>query len=259
MERNAQVLEMRNIYANAEEVAIWLGVEADNSSVAIKFILKLIEFLEYQDVNAMKDGIMALLADKVFSSLVLGVAQLFRRPWWSRVWIIQEVTISMRATIYCGPETLDWLLIQRLSKVVYRTYLKDVLSYRERILDFERATQMLFLLLNTLIGPAFLVDLQTQYLNGNRMDLLTLAVSAGSFLASDSRDRVFALLGLMNPPSQLRADYWVSVRQVYMSATIQILQEYQNLGSFGFFYGYSEEPPESDFTIIVTRFQSIAR
>jgi hypothetical protein len=37
-ERNFQVAQMGNIYANAKEVAIWLGAEADESDGAMKFI-----------------------------------------------------------------------------------------------------------------------------------------------------------------------------------------------------------------------------
>jgi hypothetical protein len=42
---------------------------------------------------------------------VLALQAIFRRPWFRRVWIIQEVAISSKATVVCGEEQIDWWLL----------------------------------------------------------------------------------------------------------------------------------------------------
>ena len=44
---------------------------------------------------------------------------LFSRPWFSRIWIIQEVAVGKRIEVFCGEERLDWLFLVLLADALH--------------------------------------------------------------------------------------------------------------------------------------------
>ncbi|KAH8887914.1 hypothetical protein GQ53DRAFT_872691 [Thozetella sp. PMI_491] len=96
-EPNRQVLRMRDVYSLAQRTLIWLGEESDDSAHA----LHTINHFGHQ-VEVIKDGRLfpspgssypewhmagsSLPYERTWSCL----ADLFRRPWFSRVWFLQE-------------------------------------------------------------------------------------------------------------------------------------------------------------------------
>jgi hypothetical protein len=83
-ERNQQVAMMEEIYPNAEEVAVWLGSEADNSTLAMKAF----ETRETREQWSTEEG--------------RAMLELFNRTYWRRVWIVQEFVLAQKLTINCG-------------------------------------------------------------------------------------------------------------------------------------------------------------
>ncbi|KAF2137711.1 uncharacterized protein K452DRAFT_235346, partial [Aplosporella prunicola CBS 121167] len=75
VEKNHQVPLIRGIFERAQVVLIWLGEEADDSNMAINF-LKALQLLIW-----------------------VAVRKFLQRPWFSRIWILQEVAVAKRATI----------------------------------------------------------------------------------------------------------------------------------------------------------------
>ena len=103
-ERNEQVALMRRIYKRAACVQVWLGEKADGSDVAMNLLQaigttpirqpgeKEIVYPSF-DPDDVKDHWWALEA-------------LFRRPWWERVWIRQEVALSSQVSFVCGSKSV---------------------------------------------------------------------------------------------------------------------------------------------------------
>ena len=82
-ERNHQVNLMKEIYTAASAVDIWLGLEADDSDLAILYI-------NSRAKSSPTDA--GSGRPKVWSSRVgRAVSELCERPYWRRMWIIQEV------------------------------------------------------------------------------------------------------------------------------------------------------------------------
>ena len=87
-ERSAQVQLMDKIYQQASRVLIYLG-EAESGSD-----------------NAM-DSIAQRHSDKY--STQMGVLDFFqRRPWFNRVWVLQEVALADCALAICGSKCVPW-------------------------------------------------------------------------------------------------------------------------------------------------------
>jgi hypothetical protein len=96
-EKSSQIPRMSEIYMKASEVCVWLGEEDDTSAMAIDLVEKTLKF----------DQIDALMTQD-HSDKWNAFATLLRRPWFSRRWIVQELTRANCARVYCGPKQVLW-------------------------------------------------------------------------------------------------------------------------------------------------------
>lgn len=95
LEKTHQVGMMRDIYRGASQVLIWLG-ESD------KEIRKAMAFLEQRKR-------FQLLTRDELDPFVAGLAKIFRQPWWSRIWVVQEVLVASKPPLLgCGRRWLSW-------------------------------------------------------------------------------------------------------------------------------------------------------
>lgn len=101
VERSHQVGIMSQIYSKAEEVAMWLGRGTERTELAMETLQRLAYPNEWESLQWDTDGRWRALKD------------LFDLEYFSRMWIVQEVVLARRLTIYCGSKSVDW------SKVSY--------------------------------------------------------------------------------------------------------------------------------------------
>ncbi|KAK3387918.1 heterokaryon incompatibility protein-domain-containing protein [Podospora didyma] len=124
-ERNHQVAMMRDIYSSASQTIVCLGPETDGSRQALGLVPDLLAVrakfhgpgkgdfptrvpsvgtLSFEEVVAIPE--LSRLVRNIQARTSFG--QLFGRPWFSRVWVIQEVSVSFRTTVACGSVELDF-------------------------------------------------------------------------------------------------------------------------------------------------------
>jgi len=77
---------MDKVYRDAEEVIIWLGEEAEDSELA----LDTIEVWACWKESKCGDG--RGIANK--DHLRLAIDRLLQRPFWTRLWVLQEVVLA---------------------------------------------------------------------------------------------------------------------------------------------------------------------
>ncbi len=123
-ERNYQIGQMRRIYGGADEVVAWLGEAADDSDDAVSYIGS----AAWKGSGGGGDGPTAALE------------KLFARPYWTRVWVVQELTVARtRASFRCGYKTMplvtlaEYLANQRLSVVESDASTHTVATYLLRL------------------------------------------------------------------------------------------------------------------------------
>src|ERR1700722_707916 len=112
-EKGHQVNQMGNIYKGAEEVLIWLG-PSDETIVAL---MESITWVNDRAIGAKTTGskedwtslCRRLMKERFWSptldahsSQSQALQQILRRPWFKRVWILQEVANAKSAKILCG-------------------------------------------------------------------------------------------------------------------------------------------------------------
>ena len=95
-ERNHQVSLMTQIYDHAQRVIVYLGEAADDSNEAMDFI---------RDVHAPEDHQIDEWSERPVSK---GLQDLFKRPWFNRIWVLQEVAMARDTVVYCGDRSVDW-------------------------------------------------------------------------------------------------------------------------------------------------------
>ncbi|KAH8672724.1 heterokaryon incompatibility protein-domain-containing protein, partial [Tricladium varicosporioides] len=87
-EKNVQVCRMKEIYEKAKEVIIWLGPESDNSGYAMNAISSIDRSWAKRTSQPVKERL--ITAPMLDKRALRAINQLLCRPWWRRVWIIQE-------------------------------------------------------------------------------------------------------------------------------------------------------------------------
>ena len=103
-EKGQQVRLMREIYASAESVIVWLGESTIYTNEARDFIptlLNAIETLQDDDQPITVDALTRFQSCRTPSTGWVALNHFLRNPLFERVWIIQEIVAASRATLMC--------------------------------------------------------------------------------------------------------------------------------------------------------------
>lgn len=104
LERNQQVSLMSAIYRGAQEVFAWLGdIDAETDKV-----LSMMEiFSDDLWLHWDSDLSPSISEEMVSASQFLGLRSLLGRPWWTRVWTVQEAILPEHLIFVCGQRKVD--------------------------------------------------------------------------------------------------------------------------------------------------------
>ncbi|KHN94726.1 Ankyrin and HET domain protein [Metarhizium album ARSEF 1941] len=123
-EKGEQIQLMPDIYRVAACVQVYLGDEADNVQAALELLSSIADYSEHLDDSthaygeigvhlAMQSGfILPPVQDKRWPAL----RAFFRRPWFRRVWVIQEFVYATDVCVICGDVEIDWHKLWLASK-----------------------------------------------------------------------------------------------------------------------------------------------
>lgn len=137
LERGQQVQLMQRIYGQAKEVLIWLGDEDDESDSAIDLMEALADVQTdcltrtngNYDVRGPRYDAMAWGSPHSWnvSDELVALERLFARSWWHRIWVIQEVAMSKKATVHCGSRSIEWQQVVKSVDLLI-AHVQDVVS-----------------------------------------------------------------------------------------------------------------------------------
>jgi len=107
-ERNHQVSQMGAIYSKASKVVAWVGLADEFTTAALGYLQEFEAVPDLIDRTSF-DIFKTKLAGTVDGHRVLeGVRSVSLRPYWTRLWIIQEVNLASDAHIQCGSDCISW-------------------------------------------------------------------------------------------------------------------------------------------------------
>jgi hypothetical protein len=228
-ERGNQVKITREIFHRAYGVWVWLGPEADQSDLAMDVIDELQLFPEeIKGANSRPVKWFArLLSDPACESQRQALHSLFRRSYWRRLWIVQEVVIGScgnMPVICCGRRMTVLGQIFKLVRGI--CYLQHQLTKRAPGFEWiSSALEAAKQLVEAAAPLSNLADHAEEYSNEERPGLLQILYRYSKNLCSDPRDKVYGLLGVTGYRfSDLTVDYTLSTAEVYWRITCLIIQ-----------------------------------
>jgi hypothetical protein len=123
LERNQQVKRMRDIYTHAQRVVVWLGPASLYSAVAMHTlgcmgdeveVTRDRQFLPAPGRWKHWDSVTQAMPDDQHDATWHAVHDLLQRPWFDRLWIIQEVRLANSFTVVqCGEDVITWRQLRR--------------------------------------------------------------------------------------------------------------------------------------------------
>lgn len=250
-ERNKQVRRMREIYQNAYRVMIWLGKETED----VEGVFKLLKFIRessnhqkrplwypiYSYHGLLRADMSYIWYDRITAYRTSNKAErecwglmntLLCRPWFHRVWVLQEIVHAQRATVFMSRNTeMDWddfaIVVSRahsMSEADSKISESAVTALRT-VLEIQRARRQ------NLYGD-FLHEAE------NKREFLQMLLMASSSACTDDRDKIYAVLTLANDldasdlEGPLAPDYGheITPEDVYRRFAVWCILGTKNLG-----------------------------
>ncbi|GIZ41578.1 hypothetical protein CKM354_000487700 [Cercospora kikuchii] len=161
-------------------------------------------------------------AEPPTSEEIAALYALFERPWFSRIWIVQEAGVSSKILVQCGSHQIDWwafsfgfLITQKLKRVARlgpKSHRNLVVMSRTR-------------------SSIHVGNSMKHMMNKPDPDLsiTSLLSTYRGYEATDPRDKVFALLGIASSSEGLVPDYTKSCEAVYRDVAATLLQRSSHL------------------------------
>jgi hypothetical protein len=212
-ERNIQTGKMRMIYENAEKLLVWIGLENQGSSEALKLA---------RDLNACSPQEATRLIQLPDTSYALeSLVRLFRRQYWWRIWVIQEVSCAKQTTVFCGEETIPWTELETVC---------DIMRSNEEIISNQILYPNLSKVRTLTHGGPRGLQLSRFSPQIQNPPLLDLLLSHKSKNSTEPKDKVYALVGISNSSKTFgQIDYSLSLREVYTHTAQHIITTSQKL------------------------------
>jgi hypothetical protein len=102
-ERNHQLGLMAQIYTQAERVVIHLGESSEDSDSAMDWLR------EIDDPNFnCPPPYWHPRGERIIRPETQMLESLLSRPWFNRIWVLQEAVLSKTAVVYCGEKSMPW-------------------------------------------------------------------------------------------------------------------------------------------------------
>ncbi|KAH6959459.1 heterokaryon incompatibility protein-domain-containing protein [Fusarium avenaceum] len=121
-ERGLQVERMADIYRLAHRVVVWLGPTDAAAAVALPVLAHIGRQIEYSKSNHIppspdatepewyKIDLPLPYSDDIYAA----VYELLGRPWFERVWIVQEIQLAnVDSSLQCGSSVIPWPIFRR--------------------------------------------------------------------------------------------------------------------------------------------------
>lgn len=247
-ERGHQVACQHFVYHGAVRNIIWLG-EEDESVLSALHVMRLIldeARLETNDFNTFFDHVYdeeghvpTSLSGFTSHFDIDPFLTLLARPWFQRLWVVQEAALARLNIGYCGPHEFSMLDVFRAAAFLY--------SKRNHLLHDLRSHTGLFnaATVGELADPSHAPG---NYRKTDKIKLSSLLRKLQRFETTDPRDHVYGVLGLYRHylprrkvPFLLEPDYNKNVIEVLRDGTRFTILDQGSLESLNKVSHWSEE------------------
>ncbi|KAK5126138.1 hypothetical protein LTR85_011493 [Meristemomyces frigidus] len=242
-ERNHQVSLMARIFSQAEEVLVWLGEATEADHVAfrvIKFLehtrLQTLVASELHDVNmdagleaVFNDHMLPVLSDSIcpccsqridwredgLSHAFNTLTSVWEKPWFQRLWVVQEVALANTATVYAGSCRVNFTSLEFAA-----------ISHSMHIDSQPRGTsdQQRKAIRHAIVVIWLITRLMRQSPQAPQT-VLEMLLATYDLCTSEPRDRLFAIRSIVKGTGTILPDYSLSLPELYRRLAVSILSD----------------------------------
>jgi hypothetical protein len=149
-----------------------------------------------------------------------GLERLMNRPWWSRIWVIQETVLAQKATVHFGMLSAPWTMFAGAAAHFDQERHRLCLELSGQVSGYE--------LLSRFSSSVLQIDNTRQQRQDLRIvSLLSLLWKFRSLESSDKRDKVFALVGLASDwlgTSPMQPNYEFEVGEAFLNTALTMIR-----------------------------------
>lgn len=205
-ERNHQVNLMSRIYEDATMVYAYLGEG-------------------HEKAHLMQESAESRTWEK-YAELVAALDEIYARPYWSRLWILQELCLASSTIFWIGEEDFEF-------EILAQHWIELALDRNEgpkeiRSIAFHENTHVAKQNSESLGQCSDAVDLvlaswRNDYVMGERgQDLETILYKSRGNLCADPHDRIYGVQALVRKSQRVPVDYNLSLRQLSITVLRRI-------------------------------------
>lgn len=220
---------MTDIYRGAVRTVVWLGPDHNFAREAFDLVYRIFAVVEHEYPNHEETTRFEpkMLDEELHAGRGLparsseawdALRTLLDRPWFTRIWVLQEVVLSRQDTlIVCGQENCSWYPLSTACGWLAANDYSNQKFYGLTTVDNVHSMRH--------------VSQEKEQLDVATSILLTTEV----FYATDPRDEVFALLGLtsQNESDNITPDYTLNPVEVYRIFARSLIYQQGNLAVLG--------------------------
>ncbi|KAF2181282.1 hypothetical protein K469DRAFT_752834 [Zopfia rhizophila CBS 207.26] len=241
---------LKRIRSETTDLWFWIDAVCINQENDVEKSHQLAKMLDiYYDGHHAMDFIPSIVNLKLLDRMVAGegpdkktaiswvaFANLLRRPWFRRRWVIQEVASSRRASVQCGKKSINWIdfadavqlfiaKVERIRAIYDSSELSkqdpDALSHVESV-----GATAIVSTTNNVLRKA-----ESGMVLDRLLNIESLVMTFPHFEASDPRDTIYALLSLASDGHMsIRGESWSSITTSlvpdYTKSALQIYMEF---------------------------------
>ncbi|KAM0441230.1 hypothetical protein ACHAPT_000537, partial [Fusarium lateritium] len=193
-ERRGDQQHIQAVFRDAFQGIVWLGS-------APRKLKRLLPLFDESSSVAFEDDLGSTA--HIFTDLL-------KRPWWNRLWSVQELALPPKVIVQCGKHRIPWT---NFAQTIGLSYIDSNHSK-----EASRARSMAW----TRFKYQSAVD--------HEYGLLSLVWEFRDSQVDDDRDKLYALLGLLPEEEQsIKFDYFKHINQVYMDFVQAWINHYGSL------------------------------
>ncbi|KAG4435199.1 hypothetical protein IFR05_009307 [Cadophora sp. M221] len=227
-EKVVQIRLMRQIYSNCSQCFIWMDEFQDSISEAdARSVLDVLSW--------MADSSLPVPSCLTSTSTFQGPIQALRsiavddHQWWGRIWTVQEVILPSNKVFLWGPLQLPWDILTRCAKVWTTKGLPHKL---DQLISRDHTPDLTDIIERT-VGWLLVNVIWINGAHNGQEEPVQIFMKWRGRKASEPRDKIFGLLGLLPSTMELRytdqCDYGTPTEQVYCAFMLDMILDDQGL------------------------------
>ena len=234
VEKSAEVQDMARIYRDADRVYGWVGELTPEAQEGFRLFRELTS--RTKDKDYYSKALDAYIQDASNDSCWVALVELLDRPYWTRLWILQETAINPRVCLRFGRDPRDEIKVQELEELDFVRF--EVVSkwHKYRRGDWEYSFVQRF---DSVMNKVYSVG---GYLAGiyplkvRELQPFLLSSLCGGPVCSDPLDYIFGLVGLFEY-KPVAVDYSITPQKLFLDVLQEVQYRTQKLDFLSWAWG----------------------